>query len=109
MSCETNKPVFIGEIGWLNLNNAVDVLYPDWVNQVWKDLVDHIDQGMILAYTTMLVSILTPLLMLCFKVVLGVHTSSIVMSRTQKRIFFSGLWAWSPSLSLKTVISPTYF
>jgi len=45
LSCQYNKPVFIGEIGFLSFNNSATQLYPNWVNQVWKDLVGHIDEG----------------------------------------------------------------
>jgi len=45
LSCTYNKPVLIGEIGFLSLDNAATYLYPDWFNQVWQDLVGHIDQG----------------------------------------------------------------
>jgi len=46
LSCQYNKPVFIGEIGWHYLDNAT-AEFPNWFNQNWQDLVNHIDQGCI--------------------------------------------------------------
>lgn len=45
LSCRYNKPVFIGELGWHTINNSISYTNPDWFNQIWKDLVGHIDQG----------------------------------------------------------------
>ena len=45
LSCTTGKPVFIGEMGWLSLNNSVDSQIPNWFNQQWKSLIENIPYG----------------------------------------------------------------
>lgn len=47
LSCQFNKPVFIGEMGWLSENNAINYQIPNWFNQMWRDLVHNIDRGCI--------------------------------------------------------------
>ena len=47
LSRNYDKPVLISEIGWHQLNNTVTQAIPDWSNQIWADLVKHIDQGCI--------------------------------------------------------------
>lgn len=40
-------PLLIGEFGWLSINNTANYEHPDWFNKVWKDILDHIDNGCI--------------------------------------------------------------
>jgi len=47
LSCQYNKPVFIGEIGWQDMNNDIMSSIPNWFNQIWLDAINHIDQGCI--------------------------------------------------------------
>jgi hypothetical protein len=61
LSREFNKPLLVSEIGWHQLNNTVThaipsnsvffppflTAFPDWFNQIYKDLVIHIDAGCI--------------------------------------------------------------
>jgi len=47
LSCVYNKPLFIGEMGWMSLNNAETLANPTWFNQLYQDLLGHIGQGCI--------------------------------------------------------------
>lgn len=44
---KTGKPLLIGEVGWLSVNNTAHRDNPDWFNKVWKDTLDHVEQGCI--------------------------------------------------------------
>jgi len=47
LSAAYNKPLFISEMGWHQINNSVTEAIPNWFNQQWEDLVNHIDDGCI--------------------------------------------------------------
>lgn len=47
LSKTSGMPLFIGEIGWLSVNNSANYDNPGWFNKVWKDVVDHMDDGCI--------------------------------------------------------------
>jgi len=47
LSAQYNKPVFIAELGWHQLNSETNYAIPNWFNQIWKDLVNHVDEGCI--------------------------------------------------------------
>lgn len=47
LSEESGKPLLIGEIGWLSINNTAYKENPGWFNNVWKEVIEHIDDGCI--------------------------------------------------------------
>jgi hypothetical protein len=47
LSKKINKPIFLGEIGMHQENNQINKDRPDWFNQQWKAIVEHIDDGCI--------------------------------------------------------------
>eukprot|EP01119_Soliformovum_irregulare_P010507 TRINITY_DN2594_c0_g2_i1.p2 TRINITY_DN2594_c0_g2~~TRINITY_DN2594_c0_g2_i1.p2 ORF type:complete len:480 (-),score=117.42 TRINITY_DN2594_c0_g2_i1:2849-4288(-) len=47
LSCQYNKPVFIGEWGYESTNNQINYAQPNWFNQKYSALVEKIDMGCI--------------------------------------------------------------
>jgi len=47
LSKEYNKPLFVGEIGMHQLDDERTKELPDWFNQQWKAMVNHINDGCI--------------------------------------------------------------
>jgi hypothetical protein len=47
LSCTTGKPIFIGEIGWMSLDDEILLTEPNWFNENWQDLLSFVPQGCI--------------------------------------------------------------
>jgi len=47
LSCATGKPLLIGEMGWVQVNNSQDIAQPTWFNELYYNLVENIDNGCI--------------------------------------------------------------
>jgi hypothetical protein len=47
ISKEKNLPLFIGEIGMHQDDDEITQARPDWFNQQWKHIVNHVDDGTI--------------------------------------------------------------
>lgn len=45
LSCTYNKPLFIGEMGFLSINNSIDYSVPNWFNQQFHALISNIPYG----------------------------------------------------------------
>ena len=42
LSLQYNKPVFISEVGWHSLDNAITNEVPNWFNQIYQSLMPHV-------------------------------------------------------------------
>jgi hypothetical protein len=45
LSRESGLPVLIGEMGFLSVNDSINVVQPTWFNRLWKDVLDSARDG----------------------------------------------------------------